>query len=410
MSLSTLAELRSNVATTCRETQINSLIDTFINLSLQEINDPAWSFEQSQAFRGYSHLWTFNRREATIPVLSSMINLPRDCDKINFVLYYDGSSFTKLQFLPDNSDIIAYINPTATGRPIGYRNWQEEGLSVSLSTDDKVTAVSSSASDTSSFTVSVVGYSAKEYIQSEVITLNGITAVNGTLTYSAEFPLRISKSAKTTGYITIAKQTAPLTELVVLAPEDRSPRFKVIGLYPIPDEESGTITVFANSVTSPGVKTTVTSVAHGLADDDEVIITLSAIYNGTYDISNVTTNTFDITKVYVAEAAVSQRWDKIIYDIYIEYYTRIRQLVNDTDVPDIDEKWLWVVRLGAIAKVYAYQKADEKMVSTQAMYAAGVRAMVKSDSSESDYIPVLRSHRKLTGMVELTDDKYSLTF
>ena len=408
MSLSTLKELRDNVATTCRETQINSLIDTFINLSLQEINDPAWAFEQAQAFRGYNHLWTFNRRYTTLNVTSGDIPLPRDCDKINFLVRY--LPLVKLQYIADDSPDLFLIDPTTTGLPLYYRRWHEEGVPVTLSVDDKVTVVSSSASDTSAFTVSVVGYSTLGYIQSEVITLNGVTAVNGTLTYAADKQLKISKSAKTTGYITVAKQTAPLTELVVLGPEDRSPRFKMVGVYPSPDEESGSITVFANSVTSPGVKTTVTSPAHGLSDNDEVIITLSAIYNGQYEVSNVTTNTFDIAKVFVAEAIVSQKWDLIVYSLYLEYFTRIRQLVNDTDVPDIDEKWLWVVRLGAIAKVYAYQKADDKMVSTQAMYAAGLRSMVKSDISESDYIPVLRSHKKLTGMVSLSDDTYSLTF
>ena len=409
MSLSTLKELRENVATTCRETQINSLIDSYLNITLSEINDPAWAFEQVQAFRGYNHLWTFNRRYTTLPVTSSNIPLPRDCDKINFLVHY--LPLIKLKYVPDDSLDIFNIDPTATGTPLYYRRWHEEGVAVTLSVQDKVTVVSSSASDTSSFTVSVVGYSTLGYIQSEVITLNGITAVNGALTYAADKVLKISKSAKTTGYITVNKQTAPLTELVVLGPEDRSPRFKMVGVYPSPVEETGSITAFAASAVTPLTKTKVTCAAHGLADDQEVIITLSAIYNGTYEVSNVTTNTFDITKVFVAEAIVSQRWDLIVYELYLEYFTRIRQLVNDSDVPDIDEKWLWVVRLGAIAKVYAYQKADDKMASTQAMYAAGVRSMVKSDMQESDYIPVLRRHNKAkTGMVELSDDTYSLTF
>jgi len=408
MSLSTMKELRDNVATTTRETQINSLIDTYINLSLQEINDPAWAFEQVQAFRGYNHLWTFNRRYATLPVTEATIPLPRDCDKINFLMYY--LPLIKLKYIPDDSLDIFNIDPTTTGTPLYYRRWHEEGIPITLVTNDKVTVVSSSASDTSAFTVSVVGYSTSGFIQSEVITLNGVTAVNGTLTFAEDKPLKISKSGKTTGYITVAKQTAPLTELVVLGPEDRSPRFKMVGVYPYPDEESGSITAFAVSATEPLTKTKVTSVAHGLADDDEVIITLSAIYNGTYEVSNVTTNTFDISIVFVAEAIVSQRWDKIIYELYLEYFTRIRQLVNDTDVPDIDEKWLWVVRLGAIAKVYQYQNKETLFASSQAMYAAGVRSMVKSDMQESDYIPVLRSHKKLTGMVELSDDSYSLTF
>ncbi|MFH1232161.1 MAG: hypothetical protein V1709_11775 [Planctomycetota bacterium] len=409
--LSTLKELRENVATTTRELQINSLIDTYINLSLQEVNDPAWAFEQVQAFRGYNHLWTFNRRYATLPVMKSLIYLPRDCDKVNLLLYYGSgsSNFTKLSYLPDDSPDIANINPNNFGSPLYYRRWEEEGVSVSLTTNDRVTVVSSSGVDVAPLSVSIVGYSPAGYIQSEVLTLNGAVVVNGTLTYAEDRPLKISKSGKTTGQITVAKFTAPLTVLVVLGPEERTTRFKMVGVYPYPDEESGSITAFANSIVDPGVKTLVTSPAHGLADADEVLITLSPIYNGTYTITNVTTNTFDISIVFVAEAIVSQRWDKIIYNLYLEYFTRIRQLVNDSDVPDIDEKWLWVVRLGAVAKVYQYQNKETMFISAQAQYASGLRSMVKSDMQESDYIPVLRSHKHLTGVVKTADDSFSLT-
>ena len=406
--LSTLAEMRSNVATTTRELQINSLIDSYINITLSEINDSAWAFEQVQAFRGYNHLWTFNRRFATLPVMSSSIPLPRDCDKVNFLLYY--LPLTKLQYIPDDDLDIFSIDPTATGTPLYYRRWHEEGVSVSLTTNDRVTVVSSSGLDVAPLSVSIVGYSPEGYIQSEVLTLNGAVVVNGTLTYAEDKILKISKSGKTTGQITVAKFTAPLTVLVVLGPEERTTRFKMISPYPYPDQNSGSVTLFANSVVDPGIKTTCTSVAHGLADADEILITLSPIYNGTYDISNVTTNTFDISIVFVAEAIVSQRWDSIVYNLYLEYFTRIRQLVNDTDVPDIDEKWLWVVRLGAVAKVYQYQNKEAMFISAQAQYASGVRSMVKSDMQESDYIPHLKSHKHLTGVVELSDDKYSVIF
>jgi len=395
MALSTLSEIRSNVASTARETQINSLIDTFINLSLQEINDPAWAFEQAQAFRGYNHLWSFNRRKFTFPVMGENNQLPRDCDKI--ALIRQINSPTKLQYIPDELFYKYVPNPTATGNPLYYRIWEEEGLSTRLATDDSITVLSSSATD-SSQTVSVVGYSTLGYVQSETISLNGTTPVAGTLTYDAGRPIRVSKSAATTGYVTVRKTTAPTTTLVILSPEDRSPRFRVLGLYPIPTADTGSITAYADSATSPGVNTTVTSAAHGLSDGDEVIISLTTNYNGTYTIENVTTNTFDIVKAFTVNDATGT-WDKIILHLYLEYYTRIRQLVNDSDVPDINEKWLWVVRLGALAKVYAYQKADDKMVSTQAMYASGVRSMVKSDLGESDYIPTLTRHYKRPGTI-----------
>lgn len=76
-------------------------------------------------------------------------------------------------------------------------------------------------------------------------------------------------------------------------------------LYRLTDEvfrdshETGkTITVYASGGT--GV-TTVTSSAHGRANADEVIISGTTNYNGTYTISGATTNTFNIAKAFVAD-------------------------------------------------------------------------------------------------------------
>ena len=333
--METLAEIRSNLSTTTKETQINSTIDDYINLTLQEINDPAWAYEQLQLGRGFQHNWSFNRRKHTFATVASteFYQLPRDVDKISLVRQL--TTPRRLCYVPDEVFYSYLPDPTTTGSPLFYRIWEEEGVSTRLATDDMVSAVSSSTSDTSAFTVSVVGYDTNGIMQSEVITLNGTTAVNGTKTFDAGRPLRISKSGKTTGNITIKEKTSGTT-LVILGAEERSPRFKVIGLYPIP---SSAIT------------------------------------------------------------------------IYIEYYTRIRRLVNNADVPDIEDKWFWVVRQGALAKIYQYQNKLNDYTSAQALFASGVRSMVKSDLQEHDYIPVLSTHIGIkSGMVELSDDKYSLTF
>lgn len=332
----TLAEIRANIADTARESQINSLIDSFINMTLQELNDPAWAFESVAVFRGYNHLWTFNKRKHTFATVASteFYQLPRDLDKISLIR--QTTSPTKLLYVPDEIFYRYIPNPTATGNPLYYRLWEEEGVSTRLATDDTLQVVSSSTADNSSFTVSVVGYDTNGIVQSESFTLNGTTAVNGTKTFDAGRPLRVSKSANTTGNITLKEKTSGTT-LVILGPEERSPRFKVVGLYPIP---SAAITVS------------------------------------------------------------------------LEYYTRIRQLVNAQDVPDIDEKWIWVVRLGALAKVYQYQnKAADYILTQQNLYAAGVRSMVKADMLMPDYIPVLRNHNDFKqGLVELADNTYAFTF
>ena len=44
-----------------------------------------------------------------------------------------------------------------------------------------------------------------------------------------------------------------------------------------------------------------------------------------------------------------------------------------------------------MAKVYQYQNKESLFTSTQALYASGVRNMVKADMQNVDYIPYLRS-------------------
>ena len=313
--MQTLSEIRSNIAETTRENAINSLIDEYINLTLQEINDPAWAFE-AIGIRGYSRNWTFNRRKTTFATVASTESyvLERDVDRISLVR--QEITPIKLKYLPDDVFYRLVPKPSdSSGTPLYYRIWEEEGVSTRLSTDDLIKVVSSSTADTSGYKVSISGYNTSGIKQSEELSLNGTTTVNGTLTYDAGKPLRISKSAKTNGQITVKEYTASTT-LVILGIEERSSRFKIMSLYPIPD----------------------------------AVIT-----------------------------------------IFLEYFTRIRRLVNNSDVADLDEKWMWVVRLGAVAKVRDYQNKPDS-ANYQAQYAAGVRAMVKADMQEVDYIPYLTSH------------------
>ena len=64
-----------------------------------------------------------------------------------------------------------------------------------------------------------------------------------------------------------------------------------------------TITAFADSTVDSGTKTKVTSAAHGYSDGDMVHISGTTSYDGGFEISNVTTNTFDIVVVFVADDA-----------------------------------------------------------------------------------------------------------
>ena len=337
MSLRTRLEIRTDVATTCRETQINTNIDDWINITLQEISDPAWAYEQI-GLSGLNHLWTFSRRKFTFDTVSTIedYNLPRDVDKIGLIR--QTTTPVKLLYVPDELFYDYIPDPTATGNPHFYRLWEEEGVSTSLATDDTIDVVSNSTSDGSSFTASVTGYDTNGTKVTEEYTLNGTTKVTGSTTFDARKPIFVSKSADTTGSITV---TADTTTLVILGPQERSPRFKVISLYPIPG-------------------------------------------------SAITMN--------------------------MEYFTRIKRLEFDTDVPGIDEKWIWVVRIGTMAKVYLYQNKESLYNSTQGLYAAGVRSMIKADKQNSDYIPTLKSQlfpRGRTGRVIYSDlgfGKYGLNY
>ena len=307
--MQTLGEIRDNLKSTTGETQINDLIDEFVNLTLMEINDPAWATNGK-----YDHNWSFNRRKHSFTTVADTeyYQLPRDLDTISLVRQTESPQ--KIIQIPEYMFHKAIPDPDQTGNPRIYRLWEEEGVETRLAVADTIDVVSSSTSDGSSISVSIVGYDANGIKQSESLSLNGTTAVNGTITYAANRPLRISKSAQTTGDITVTENSGGTT-LVILGQEERSPRFKVMGLYPIPD------------------------------------------------------------------AAIS---------IYLEYYTRIRRLTNDADVPDIDSKWIWVVRLGALAKIYQHQEPDaQRVITANELYRRGVETMIMADINKLDYLPHL---------------------
>jgi len=329
----TRLEFRQRIAVDTRETQINSTIEEYLNQTLQEIQSPAWAFEQVSPMRGYAHKWSFNRRKYTLTTTEDIefYQLPRDVDSIGLIR--QTSTPTKIKFIPDNLFYDFIPNPTATGNPKWYRLWEEEGVLVRLSADDSIEVLSSSAEDTTQ-TVRITGIDSNGLPQTESLTLTGTTVVNGAITWNAGDVLRISKSADTTGIITVRKATADTT-LVQLSPTERMARFKIISFYPIPSSE---------------------------------------------------------------------------LSLYIEFFTSIRRLEGDDDVPDIPEKWFWVAKTGAMAKVYQYQNKESLFNTTQSIYASAVRSMVKEDMGNTDYIPVLRSNLKNynNGWISL-EDNYTIT-
>ena len=302
MSIRTLSELRVNIGTTVRETQINSTLTDFINLTLQEIHS--------------YHGWTWKRRKTTFSTVASQedYNLDEEIDEIAFLR--QRSSPTKLLYIPDPDfyRVLPNVEDLGTGPPRYYRLWEETGFSTNLAAADTIYVVSSSASDTSTFKVLVVGRNSSGEVISESLTMNGITNVTSTTTFAASGLMQVSKSANTTGTISVYRTTCA-TLLAELAPEEATPRYKRLSLYPVP---SAAITV------------------------------------------------------------------------YVEYFERLRLLVGDNDVPQMDYKWNWVLREGALAKAWEYKQNDAAHLFHRQAFMQGLAQMKAQDMTNHDYIPVLR--------------------
>lgn len=228
MALTTFDELADYVASTIRETQINSLIRSFLNLTQQEI----WGF----------HPWTFKRRKTTFATVASQETYVLDEEIDQIRVLRQRTSPTKLLQVPDPLFYALQPDPEggASGHPRLYRLWEETGFKAQLTAAGTVGVVSSSTSDGSAFTVRIIGRNSSDEVVAETLTLNGTTTVTSATSWAVDGLLQVSKSAQTTGTLTVSATTGGAT-VAELAPEDLAPRYKRISLYPIP---SAVITMY----------------------------------------------------------------------------------------------------------------------------------------------------------------------
>ena len=228
MSLTTYDQLRDNIASTIRDTQVASLLGSFINLTGLEIH--------------LFHHWSWLRRKTTFSTVASQEDYNLDAEIDRIALMRQITSPTVIREVSD-FDFYRYLpNPEsqATGNPLFYRRWEETGFATNLAAADTVYVVSSSASDGSSFTVIIEGRDSSGERVSESLTLNGTTNVTSTTTWAASGLMRVSKSGQTTGTVSVYRTTGA-TLLSELEPENLAPRYKRVSLYPIP---SSAITVY----------------------------------------------------------------------------------------------------------------------------------------------------------------------
>jgi len=328
MAVSSRKEIRNHCMkiTDTQGSAMESLVNDFINESLNEVNDPGWAFRKE-----FQHNWSFLRRKTSFSTAASTTDylLPRDVDRV--ALLRQETTPVKLRQVTDRRFYEADAKRDETGNPYWYRMWEVSGVSTKLAVADTVDIVSSSTSDTgnTSLNVTVWGY-VDGIIRTETYRLTGTTTVSGSLTFDAD-DIFVSMQTDTTGTVTVSENSGGTT-LITLSPTERTPIVKVVSLYPIPD---------------------------------------SAI------------------------------------TMYVEYFTRIRELSNDSDTPQFDPKWHHIIVKGTLTKIYQHLGKEIEKGSMLGMYKSSIRGMVKSDMAVDDYIPRLKRHFPIMDIIPVyrsTDD------
>ncbi|KKL13416.1 hypothetical protein LCGC14_2525970, partial [marine sediment metagenome] len=119
----------------------------------------------------------------------------------------------------------------------------------------------------------------------------------------------LNPTLKTNPVMGVFNHLSGTTENLLIADKERICKF--ISSRPA----NKLITAFADSSGSPGVLTTVTSVAHTFEDDDIITITGTTSYNGTFKVQNETDDTYEIAVVFVADDATGSATQEAFEDL-----------------------------------------------------------------------------------------------
>lgn len=236
MATSSRKEIRDRVIDTAKQLdgQKGSLVNELINLTIMEIQSPAWAFESGET----NHLWNFNKRNTSITTVASTSDyiLARDIDKISVAKQTDKQSNIKEITESNFLELINDISNPSGGDPEWYAIHSVQGNSTDFGlAAEKVKVKSSSATDDGDVDLSVTiqGFSGGIMV-SESLVLDGAAYVNGTITFDADRPIFVSKSKTTAGDITVVGQTSG-TVYITLGIQDRNPVLKVVSFYPVPN-------------------------------------------------------------------------------------------------------------------------------------------------------------------------------
>ena len=233
MSVSSRKEIRDHciriVDLDVNNSTLQTTVNNFINDTIAEIGEPGWAFRKE-----IHHVFNFLKRKTTFDTVAATTDyvLPRDVDRI--AVLRQETTPARLRQVSDRRFYEADAKRDETGNPLTYRLWEISGVSTKLAVADTIDIVSSSTSDDddTGLTVTVWGYSGG-ILRSETYTLDGTTTVAGTISFDAD-EVFVSKAKDTVGTVTITENSGSTT-LVVMAPDERNPLFKVLSLHPIPN-------------------------------------------------------------------------------------------------------------------------------------------------------------------------------
>jgi hypothetical protein len=129
-----------------------------------------------------------------------------------------------------------YPGTSASGDPRAYYILWRRGVQTQLSANDTIDVISSSASDTTNFTVRIQGLDANGIWQDEQYTLNGTTTVAGSKTFSEIRAVSTNDASGTTrsGTVTVTKNTGS-TVLTRVPASTKYADHLWVEFYPIPD-------------------------------------------------------------------------------------------------------------------------------------------------------------------------------
>lgn len=160
-------------------------------------------------------------------------NLPIQATHRTFLWHEDYGYPYQMNFMTDQQFFSLGIDRTTKGTPTHYRMWGSDWIIEQLKESSTVSIVSSSSSD-SGQVITIFG-DVSGYPDKETLTVNGTSTV--TSVKSFDNVERISKSASTTGRITITGNSGNTTLAVIPAGDIAAGvQYRKVQLYPLPDD------------------------------------------------------------------------------------------------------------------------------------------------------------------------------